>query len=99
MEEEALEAGRFTRAAIDLCVGALLETGRATYEIPRSLAGRHSEGLDCLALLTIDGKGQVAVLHPMFYVVASDYEDGLGLLWELNGELPPEGLPTLVKIM
>ena len=63
VEDKAFTAGRSSCAAVNLDVGALVETGRATFELLMSLAGRRSEGLDCLALLLINGKGLVAVLH------------------------------------
>ena len=71
---------------------------RANFEILRSFAGRRSEVLNCLALLTINGKGLVAVLHLLFYMAESEYEDRPGNLWSVKGELPSEGLPTLVKL-
>ena len=63
VEDKAFTAGHSSCAAVNLDVGALVETGRATFELLMSLAGRRSEGLDCLALLLINGKGLVAVLH------------------------------------
>ena len=46
------------------------------------------EGLDRLPLLTINSKGLVAVLHLLFCMTASEYEDGMGGIWEVKGELP-----------
>ena len=74
----------------------LAETGRAPFKLMRSSL----EGLDLLALLTIDGDGLVTVLHLLFCIAASDYENGTGNLWDVKGEPPPpEGLPTLVKLL
>ena len=81
-------------------VFALADTGRAPFKLLRSLADRRLEGLDLLALLTIDGDGLVTVLHLLFCIAASDYENGTGNLWDVKGEPPPpEGLPTLVKLL
>ena len=97
VEYETFAAEGSSRADFNLDVGALVYTSRAPFEIPRSLVGRRLEGLDCLALPTIHDDGVVAVLHSMFYVAASEYEDGTGFLWAMKGDLPQEGIPTLVK--
>ena len=93
--DRPLHACRSTRAAINLDAGALLETDRATYEFLRSLTGHFLEGFDHIALLTIYGEGQVAVIHSLFCVTLSEYKDGLGYLWYIKGEFPSKGLPTL----
>ena len=56
------------------------------------------EGLDHLALLTFDGNGLVATLQFLFYIAASEYENGMGNLWGAKGEPPPEGLFTLANL-
>ena len=98
MEDEVLVAGRSTRAAVILYVGALSETGHATYDLLRSFTGRRSEGLDRLTLLKIDGKGLVAVLHLLFCMAASEYEYRLGNLWATNEDLPSKGFPHPGKV-
>ena len=55
-EDKAFVVGRSLHVAVDLDVGALVKTGRATFDLLMSLLGRRSEGLNCLALLTIDEK-------------------------------------------
>ena len=92
-------AGFSSHAAVDLDLGTLEETVCATFNLLRSLVGYRLEGLDWLALLKIDGKGLVAILHSLLYAAASEYEDGPGDLWVVKGELPCEGLPTLVKLL
>jgi len=57
------------------------------------------EILDRLALLTIDGDGLVAILHSLFCVAASEYENRTGILWAAKEDPPPEGLPTLVNLL
>ena len=99
MEEEALATGRSTRATVDLDVGTLLENGHATYELLRNITGRCLESLDTPALLKINSNGQVAVLHLLFSVTSSKYEDGLGNLWDVTGDLLSKGIPTLAKLM
>ena len=97
--DKAFTVGHYLHAAINLDVGALAETGRATFELLRSLAGHRSEGLNRLALLKIDGKGLLNILHLLLFVSASEYDGGPGDLWAVKGELPSEGLPTLVKLL
>ena len=75
-----------------------METIIATYELLRSLTGRRLEVLDCLVLLKIDSGGRVFVLCSLFCVIASEYEDRLGDLWTVKGDLPSKGIPTLVKL-
>ena len=98
-EDEAFAPGYSSRAAVDLDVGALAETGRTLFKFLMSLAGRQLEGLDWPALLTIDGDGVVAVLRLLFCVAASEYEDGPGELLAEKEELPHKVLPTLVKLL
>ena len=88
VEYKALTTGRPERASLDLDVGALSETGRSTNELLRSLTGQRSEDLNCLGLLNIYGKGNVAVLHLLFCMTASEYEDGMGVILEVKGGLP-----------
>ena len=90
--------GCYSCAAADLDVGSLKETGRALFKLLRSIYGRQLYGLDHPALLTINGDRIVFVLHSLFYLAASEYEDRPGNLWAAKGEPPPEGLPTLVKL-
>ena len=80
VEDGDILTGFSTHASLNLDVGALLETGRATYEILRSLTRRRLEGLDCIAFLTIDSEGLVAVPQYLFCVTESKYEGRLGSL-------------------
>ena len=96
-EDKAFAAGRSLRTAVDMDIEALLETGGATFELLRSLAGRRLESLDHL-FLTIDSEGLFVVLQSLFYVAASEYKDGPGDLWAVKGELPSKGIPTQVKL-
>ena len=81
VEDKDFVAGRYSRAAVDMDIYVLLETGRTTFELLRSLAKRRLEGLNRLALMKINNEGLVAVLHSMLCVAASAYEDGPYDLW------------------
>ena len=87
------------RVAVYPGVGALEETGRTLFELLRSFAGCRLEGLNRLALLTIDGDRVVTLPHLLLFIAASKYEDGPGDLLAAMGELLPIGLPTLVKLL
>ena len=67
-DEDPDTAGRSLRTTPDLSIGALENTGHATYEILLSLAERHDEGVYWSALLKIDGEGLVLVLQSLFYI-------------------------------
>ena len=99
VEDKAFAEGRSSCAAVDLDVGDLAKTSRATFKLLRSLVWRHPEGLYRLALLSINGERMVVVLHSIFYMEASEYEDGPGDLWAVKGDIPSEGLPTLIKLL
>ena len=96
--DKALVTSWSTRADVDLYIGTLSETGRATYDLLTILSGRRLEGLNRLTLLTINGEGLVAVLHSLFCMTYSEYEDGMGGIWAVKGELPSEGIQTLVNL-
>ena len=64
--DEAFAAGCSLCASVDLEVGSLADTGHPPFKLLRSLAGRQLEGLDFLALLTIDGDGLVTVINSVF---------------------------------
>ena len=73
VDDEDFAAGCYLCTSVNLEVGSLAETGRIPFKLLRSLAGRCLEGLDLLALLTIDRNGWVAVLRLLFCVAASGY--------------------------
>ena len=54
------------RAAANLAIGSLDETGFPPYNLLHSLSGRHTQGVDCLTLLAFDEEGIVSVLHFLF---------------------------------
>ena len=98
VEDKSFAAGRSSHVAVNLDVGALVETGSALFRILRSLAGRCLEGLNRITLLKIDGNRVVPVLHLMFCIADSEYKNRPGDLWAAKGDIPQEGLPTLVKL-
>ena len=64
---EALEtSGCSSRDAADLSAVSLAETGRASYELLRSLAGRYTKGVNRMSLLMIGREGLVSILHSLF---------------------------------
>ena len=99
VEDEDFVGGRSSHATVKLEVGALAETSPATFELLSSLARRRLEGLDSLSLLTNEVEGLVTVLHLLFSVAKSEYEEGPENLWVVNGELPYKGLLTLVNLL
>ena len=78
VDDKAFAAGCSLHASVNLYVGALAETGRTPFNLLRRLEGRRLECLDRLTLLTIGGDGLVAVLHSLFCVAASEYDNETG---------------------
>ena len=76
--------------------GAVSDTGFPLLEALGALVLRGAEGLDKLALLTVNKYGLVFVMHSLFLVGYSVYKDGPGYLFAIRGEIPSDGLPAIV---
>ena len=91
-------AGFSLRAFVNLEVGSLAETRHMTFKLQWSLVRRRLEGCDNIALLTIDSNGLVAVLHSLFCIAVR-----MRMVRKTSGMCrespPPEGLPTLAKLL
>ena len=79
-------------------VGATAESGRAIIGLLRNLASRRSTGFERLALLSVSGEGIVSVIHSLFLLPDTEFDDGLGELCALVGELPADGRPAFVRV-
>ena len=86
-----------SRATVNLAVGAWAETWWAPHELFCTLTGRHSKGVDQLTFFAVDGDGLVSLLRSLFVIAGGEYKEGPGNLWLVKGEIPAEGLPTLVN--
>ena len=79
-EDEAFATGRSSRAAVNLDVGALAETGHGLFDLLQSLEWLQPEVLNSFALLATKGDWVVAILHSLFCVAAIEYADVPGNL-------------------
>ena len=60
--------------------------------------GRHTEGIDKFTFLAVNKYGLVYLLHSLFYVAGGEHKKGPCDLWEEKGEIPTDGISTLVKL-
>ena len=63
-----------------------------------ALISRGTEGLDNLALLAVNKDDFVSVLYSLFLGGESAYEDRPGKLFGVRGDIPSDGLPTIVRL-
>ena len=59
---------------------------------------RGAEGLDKIALVFVNKDILVSILHPLFQVGDSTYEDGPGELLTIRGKIPDDMFPVIVRI-
>ena len=95
---QSADDSRRSRTDFDIEVGATAESGAAILSFLASLISRRSAGLDKLVLAVVSGAGAVDLVHSLFLVNGSEYEEDLPEVWGLVGEIPDEGLPTLTKL-
>ena len=86
------------RANIDLSVNTQAETGRAPHKLLCTLAGCHTEGVNLINFLVVNMDGLVSLLQSIFVVAGGEYEEETGDIWVVNGNLPDNRLPILVKL-
>ena len=54
--------------------------------------------MDKLSILTVNGVGEVSVLHSLFCVGESARDFSAGDLFTIRGEIPTVGLPEVVRL-
>ena len=91
-------ASRSLRSNTDSTTGAVSDTGFRVLEALGDLASRGAEGLDNIALLTINEYVLVSVLRSLFLFGESAYENRPGDLFAILGEIPADGLPAIVRL-
>ena len=87
-----------SRAGFDIEVGSLLDTGTVILSFLASLVSRQSAGLNILVLCVVSAAGGVDIVHSLFLVNGSEYEEALPEVWGIIGEIPKEGSPTFTKL-
>ena len=91
-------ASRSLRSSTDSATGAVNDTGFSVLEALGALISRGAEGLDKLALLDVKKYGLFSVLHSLFLVGESAYEDRPCELFAIQGEIPAGGIPAIVRL-
>ena len=86
------------RSNIDSAMVAVSDTGFPVLEDLGALVSRGAEVLDTLALLSVNEDGLVSVLHSIFQVGESAYEDRTGELFTIRGNIPAYGIPAIVRL-
>lgn len=69
--------GRVSRTGFDIEVGAHADSGTAVLTYPVSLTSRGSDGLEGLSLGVVSAAGGVEIVHSLFIVNGSKYEEDL----------------------
>ena len=82
---QSSEETRRSRTEFDIEVGATAESGTAILSFLASLLSRRSTGLDHLVLAIVLGAGGVDLVHSLFLVNASEYEENLPGLGHCRG--------------
>ena len=95
---QSLNESRRSRTDFDIEIGATAESGAAILFFLASLVSRRSAGLDKLALAVVSGAGAVDLVHSLFLVSGSEYDEDIPEVWGIVGEIPDEGFPTLTKL-
>ena len=91
-------ASRSLRLNMDYATGAVSDTGFPVLEALGILVSRGAEGLDKLFLIAVNEDDLISVLHSLFQVGESDYEDGTGELFAICGKITSNGLPAIVRL-
>ena len=92
------DESRRARTGFDIGVGATADSGTAILEFLASLISRRSAGLDRLVLSVVSGAGCVDLIHSLFLVNGSEYEEDLPEVWGIVGEIPDEGFPAITRL-
>ena len=90
--------GRSTRSSEDPSTGAVAATGLPVFEALRNLVTRNVEGISKITLLAANEAGEVSLLHSLFVAGSNATDYSAGSLYALRGEIPTEGLPTVVRL-
>ena len=64
----------------------------------RNLVTRNVEGISKISLLAANEAGEVSLLHSFFVTGSSACDYSASSLYALRGEIPTEGLPTVVRL-
>ena len=92
------DGSRRNRTGYDIGVGATADSGTGILEFLANLLSRRSAGLDRLVLAVVSGAGGVDLVHSLFLVNGSEYEEDLPEVWGIVGEIPAEGLPAITRL-
>ena len=92
-------SSRKTRGSVpDIDTGAHPTDGAALHSSLLNLVERKASGMEAVTLLGLSKAGIVDVIHSLFTVRANDY-DMAPELWGILGEVPENGLPSIVSIL
>ena len=99
-----LEAPQEFTASRSLCLntesamGAFSDTWFPVLETLGPLVFSSAEGLNKLSLFAVNEEGFVSILNSRFQVGESAYKDKPGELFSICGDIPADGLPTIVRL-
>ena len=91
-------ASRSLCSNTDSATGPLSNTGLPVLKALRALVLRGAEGLVNINLLAVNKDGLVSVLHEIFLVGESAYENGPGDLFAIQGDILANSLPAIVQL-
>ena len=93
-----LTASRSLDSNTDYGTGAVTDTVFLVLKSLGDFVLRGAEGINKLALLVVNKYGLVSVLHSLFQIGESAYEDGPVKLFALRGEIPSGGVLAIVQL-
>ena len=89
------DESRRARTGFNIGVGATADSGIGILEFLASLISRRSAGLDRLMLSVVSGAGCVGLIHSLFLVSGSEYNEDQPEIWGVVGEILDEGTPPI----
>ena len=60
--------------------------------------GSHTERVDQITFLAVDGDGLVSLIHSLFLVLGGKYQDVTGDILEMEGEIQVDSLLAMLKL-
>ena len=88
----------FLRATVNLDVISRGETRQSPHYMFCTPVGSHTERVDRITFLAVDGDGLVSLIHPLVVVLGGKYQDETGDIWEMKGEIQVGNLLAMFKL-
>lgn len=89
---------RKSRTGFDIEIDTLVDTCIAVLSFLASLISWQSAGFDRLALGVVLAAGGVDIVHSLFLVNGSEYEEALPEVWGIVGDIPKDRFLILTKL-